>query len=177
MKFKKTKIAGCYVIEPEPFIDNRGILRRHFDADKFKAYGIESKVKQCNVSENSARYTLRGFHYQKPPNSESKTISCLHGGVHNIVVDVSPKSKTFLKWYAFVLNEKNRLSLHVPQGCANAFLTLEPNTLVHYYHSKSYSKKAEGGIRYNDPLFKFVWPHKPEVISEKDNSWPDFVVE
>lgn len=176
MKFKTTKIPGCYVIEPEPFTDNRGILRRHFDADSFRANGIESKVKQSNVSENYARYTLRGFHYQKPPNSESRTISCLRGSVHNMVVDLRPRSRTFLKWHAFVLDEKNRLSLHVPRGCANAFLTLEPNTVVHYYHSANYRKDAQGGIRYNDPLFSFVWPHKPEIISEKDTSWPNFVV-
>ncbi len=177
MKFKTTEIPGCYVVASKLFVDSRGVFRRHFDVDKFKACGMESKIKQCNVSENSARYTLRGFHYQKPPNSESKTISCLRGSIYDIVVDTRPKSKTFLKWQKFLLNEKNRLSLHVPAGCANAFLTLEPNTVVHYYNSENYNPKVERGIRYNDPLFKFRWPHKPEVISEKDKSWPSFVAE
>ncbi len=172
LKFKKTEIGGCYIIEPEIFGDNRGVLRRHFDSDTFKSHGIDGRVRQCNISENSAKYTLRGFHYQA--GREARTVSCVRGRIHDIVVDLRPKSKTFLRWSAFVLSDENRLSLHPPSGCANAFLTLEPNTIVHYYHSEKYSPKAEKGIRYNDPLFKFVWPHKPEVMSEKDKSWPDF---
>ena len=34
MKFKKTDIDGCYIIEPESFTDARGVFRRHFDAEE-----------------------------------------------------------------------------------------------------------------------------------------------
>ena len=37
MKFNKTEIDGCFIIEPSIFSDKRGVLRRHFDADKFEA--------------------------------------------------------------------------------------------------------------------------------------------
>ncbi len=68
-----------------------------------------------------------------------------------------------------------RTSFHVPPGCANAFLTLEDDTLAHYYCSQSYNPDAERGIRYNDPLFNFKWPiEKPTHISEKDDSWEDY---
>ncbi len=174
MKFKKTDIEGCYVIAPEPFADDRGVLRRHFDAEEFRLHGIASEVAQCNISENIRKYTLRGFHYMRQPYRESKTISCLKGAIHDIVVDLRPGSKTFMKWLAFQLTEDNRLSIHVPAGCANAFLTTEPNTVVHYYHSEKYKPEAEGGIRYDDAAFKFVWPHEPAIISDKDRGWPDF---
>jgi dTDP-4-dehydrorhamnose 3,5-epimerase len=49
------------------------------------------------------------------------------------------------------------------------------NSLIHYYCSEFYCGSAEKGIRYNDPLFKFVWPIDPEVISDKDRSHPSFV--
>lgn len=176
MIFKKTEIEGCFVIEPEPFKDHRGVFRRHFDANEFKANGITADVKQCNISENFSPYTLRGFHYQLPPHGEGKTLSCIKGAIYDIVVDIMPGSETFLKWCSFTLDEENRLSIHIPPGCANAFMTLEPNTIVHYYCSEDYNPEAERGVRYNDPLFNFVWPHEPEVISEKDKSIPDFVV-
>ncbi len=172
LKFKKTKIEGCYVIEPEMFSDKRGILRRHFGTDEFKSHGIDSNVIQCNISENPRKCTLRGFHYQAT--REARTISCMRGSVYDIVVDLRPESKTFLKWVSFKINERNRLSLHIPAVCGNAFLTLEANTVLHYYHSRKYSKKMERGVRYNDPLFRFKWPHEPELISEKDKSWSDF---
>ena len=45
--------------------------------------------------------------------------------MHNIVIDMREKSKTFMKWKSFRLSEKNRLGLLVPKGCANAYLTLK----------------------------------------------------
>ena len=75
MKFYKQKIKGVYLIEPEPFIDDRGVFRRHFDQKEFKANLISSKVVQANVSENKYKYTLRGFHYQVYPFGEAKTLS------------------------------------------------------------------------------------------------------
>jgi dTDP-4-dehydrorhamnose 3,5-epimerase len=175
VKFKGTDIQGCFVIEPEPFVDDRGMFRRHFDANELNQHGIVSDVKQANVSENTNAFTLRGFHYQLPPHGEGKTLSCIKGKIYDIVVDLRPDSKTFLKWVSFELNGENRLLIHIPPGCANAFMTLEPNSIIHYYCSGNYVKESERGIRYNDPLFEFMWPREPEFISDKDKSWPDFV--
>jgi dTDP-4-dehydrorhamnose 3,5-epimerase len=117
---------------------------------------------------------MRGFHYQVRPYEESKTISCLQGSLYDIVVDIRPNSKTFLKWRAFELDAQNRTSLHVPAGCANAYLTMSDNTLVHYYMSECYAPESYRGFRYNDPLFRCMWPREPMVISEKDAAFPDF---
>ena len=176
MIFKETNIQGCFLIEPEPFADNRGVFRRHFDATEFEAHGIVSEVKQANISENFRPFTLRGFHYQLPPHGEGKTLSCMKGKIYDIVVDLRPDSKTFLKWVSFELSRENRLSIHIPPGCANAFMTLEADSVIHYYCSQNYNLQAESGVRYNDPLFSFIWPYEPEVISDKDKSWPDFVI-
>jgi len=174
MKFQPTNIKGCVVIEPEPHSDDRGLFRRHYDIQEHKAAGLNSDIRQCNVSENPHPYTLRGFHYQGPPHAEAKTLACFRGALYDIVVDLRADSPTFLKWQSFELTDENRLSVHVPEGCANAFLTLKPNTLIFYYVSSDYTPEAEHGFRYNDPLFNFSWPHQPEVISDKDKTWPDF---
>ncbi|MDO8492261.1 MAG: dTDP-4-dehydrorhamnose 3,5-epimerase family protein [bacterium] len=174
MKFLEQKIKGVFLIEPEPFVDERGMFRRHFCQKEFGAQGIVASVAQSNVSENKFRHTLRGFHYQSPPYGEDKTLSCLRGSIYDIVVDMRPNSPTYLKWLSFELNENNRNSIHIPRGCANAFLTLEDNSIIHYYHSQSYQPGAECGIRYNDPLFNFKWPAKPQVISDKDKNLSDF---
>lgn len=176
MRFIGTELQGVFVIEPELFIDSRGVFRRNFDVKDFDSVGIDSKVINANISENPHKYTLRGFHYQTGNSAEGKTLSCLNGSIYDIVVDLRPDSTTYLKWEAFELNSKNRLSLHVPRGCANAFLTTTRNTLVHYYVSNSYNPKLEKGIRFNDPLFNFSWPNKPSLISEKDLTHPDFEI-
>lgn len=66
--------------------------------------------------------------------------------------------------------------VHIPKGCANAFLTLKKDSIIHYYCSNRYDPKKEKGIRYNDPFFKFKWPIKPKIISEKDKSHDDYII-
>lgn len=176
MKFSEQKLEGVYLIEPEPHKDERGMLRRHFCQNEFAEYGLMNDIKQTNVSENRRKHTLRGFHFQLPPHSESKVISCIKGSIYDIVVDLREESKTYLQWKSFELTEENRLSLYVPIGCANAYLTLQDNSWILYYHSEFYAPGGEGGIRYNDPLFKFNWPAEPKVISPKDLNLSDFTI-
>jgi dTDP-4-dehydrorhamnose 3,5-epimerase len=175
MKFFKQKLAGVFVIEPEPFVDDRGVFRRHFCQREFDAHGISSRVTQCNVSENKYEHTLRGFHYQIAPYGEGKTLSCLVGKIYDIIVDLRENSPTYLQWQSFELDSENRRSIHIPPGCANAFLTMQDNCIIHYYCSEFYFNQAERGVRYNDPLFKFAWPAEPKGISDKDKNHPDFI--
>jgi len=174
MKFREQKIGGVWLIEAEPLADDRGAFRRHFCHQEFKQRGIESQILQTNISENYRKHTLRGFHYQAKPFEEAKTLSCMRGAIYNVVVDLRPGSSTFLQWIPFELKADDGLSLHVPAGCANAYLTLEDCTTILYYMSEAYSAGAYRGFRYNDPLFGFQWPAEPAVISEKDRSYPDF---
>jgi dTDP-4-dehydrorhamnose 3,5-epimerase len=174
MKFHELAVPGSHLIEPEPYADARGVLRRHFCAREFQAHGLIPTVAQGNISENRHRHTLRGFHYQDPPCQEAKTLSCIRGALHVIVADLRPKTATYLKWVSAEISEKNRQSLHVPAGCAVAMMTLEDDTVVHYYMSEFFAPNSYRGIRYNDPAFGFVWPAEPRHISDKDKSYPDF---
>ena len=125
MLFQKQKIKGLMLIKPEPFIDKRGLFRRIYCQKELKRNKINFNIKQINVSENKNIHTLRGFHYQKSPYGEEKIITCMKGEIHNIVIDMRKKSKTFMDWQSFNLSEVNRLALLVPKGCANAYLTLK----------------------------------------------------
>src|SRR5689334_5372600 len=98
MKFIEIGIPGAFLIEPVVHGDERGTFRRHFCMDEFAAHGIAPLVAQGNISENVHHGTLRGFHYQLAPNAEAKTMSCLTGGVYDIVLDLRPESPAFLTW-------------------------------------------------------------------------------
>jgi dTDP-4-dehydrorhamnose 3,5-epimerase len=63
--------------------------------------------------------------------------------------------------------------LFIPEGCAQGFQTLEPDTEVLYKVSQRYSPEHERGFRYDDPKFGISWPLSLSAISEKDRSWPD----
>lgn len=174
MKFQELSLSGVWLIDAEPFADDRGVFRRHFCAEEFARHGIEPRVLQGNISENPFMHTLRGFHFQLPPYAEGKTISCLTGSLFDIVVDLRPSSRTFRKWEAITLDGEKRHSLYVPPGCANAYLTMDSDTLVHYYMSEIYSPASYVGFRFDDPTFAFRWPTQPRLISDKDLNLPTY---
>ena len=174
MKFIEQKIRDLKLITPDLHSDERGIFRRSFCESEFLSEGINFKVKQGNISQNFKKYTMRGFHYQVEPSNESKVITCVSGSLHNIVLDLRKDSKTYTEWVALDISSEKKESIYVPAGCANAFLTMEDNTIVHYYMGDSFNPNSYKGIRYNDPKFKFICPVEPSVISEKDLNLEDY---
>ena len=68
-------------------------------------------------------------------------------------------------------------SIYVPSGCANAFLTMSNNTIVHYYMGDSFNPESYRGIRYNDSMFSVDWPCNPKIISDKDLNIPNYMVD
>ena len=175
MKFISQKINDLFLIIPDLHRDERGVFRRSFCKEIFEKNGVNFNSLQGNISENFNKHTLRGFHYQSSPSDESKIITCVTGALFNIVLDLRKKSKTYKQWLSLEIDSNKRQSIYVPAGCANAFLTLEDNTIVHYYMNDLYNPNTYKGIRYNDPSFSFKWPYEPKIISEKDLNLPDFI--
>jgi len=174
MKFHKQQFEGVWLIEAEPIADNRGVFRRHFCQKEFQEIGLDIKIVQTNISENKKKHTLRGFHYQLPPHEEAKVLTCLKGAFYDVIVDLRPDSESYLKWMSFKLRAEDNLSLYIPSGCANGYLTLEDSTMVLYYMSEFYSSESYTGFRYDDPLFSVTWPAEPAVISEKNAGFDNF---
>ena len=174
MKLILKKIKGLIVVKSSIFFDKRGSFRRSFCKKFFKKNKIKFNVCQGNISENMKKGTLRGFHYQKKNNKDAKLLSCIRGEVLNVTIDLRKTSKTYLAIQKTLLSEKNKYSLLVPPGCANAFLTLKNKTIIHYYMNDYYKKKTDTGIRYNDPIIKVNWPIKPKIISKKDLNFKNF---
>lgn len=175
MNFKKTPIAGAYVIDIEPKGDERGFFARGFCQQEFEALELNSKVAQANIGVSRQRGTLRGLHYQIAPYAETKLVRCTAGAVFDVIVDLRPASSSYQKWLGIELAADTRRMLYVPEGCAHGYLTLVDNTEIFYLVSQFYAAGAERGLRWNDPVFGIEWPiAQGLVISEKDRRWPDW---
>ena len=172
--FLKLGIEGAWLIRHEVIGDERGDLKRTFDEKEFQKHGIEQQVNHGLISRNSLKYTLRGFHYQLSPYLEAKTISCNQGSIYDVIVDLRKGSETFCKWISVELDSDSNESLHIPKGCANAWLTTTEQTIIHYYMSSVFSPNHSHGFRFDDDAFSVEWPHYPKVISDKDLSWKKF---
>ena len=57
----------------------------------------------------------------------------------------------------------------IPRGFAHGFLALEDNTKVSYKVDKSYNKKSECSIIWNDPDLMIDWSLNNPILSKKDS--------
>jgi dTDP-4-dehydrorhamnose 3,5-epimerase len=174
MRFNPTPITGAVVIEPTLLVDERGFFARSWCHDEFKAHGLETRVAQCNISCNAKRGTLRGLHYQVAPSEEVKLVRCTRGAIHDVIVDLRPRSPSFKRWFAVELTDSNRRMVYVPEGVAHGFVTLADDTEVFYQMSQPYDPACYRGVRWDDPAFGIVWPVPIVQISERDRQFSDF---
>jgi dTDP-4-dehydrorhamnose 3,5-epimerase len=174
MRFLPTKLAGAYLIEPEPWEDARGLFARTYCRDEFAAHGLNTAWVQCNVSFNRLAGTLRGMHWQAEPHAEVKLVRCTRGAAFDVIADVRPDSPTYRQWVGVELIADNRRAVYVPAGFAHGFQTLTDDTELFYQMSEFYHPELASGVRWDDPSLGIEWPPAEQrVIAERDLSFPD----
>jgi len=173
--FKETKLKGAFLIEPEKFEDQRGFFARSFSQKEFLEHGLRAEFVEAGISFNLRKHTVRGMHFQAPPNAQAKLVRCTRGAIYDALIDLRPDSPTYKHWFASELSAQNRLMLYIPEGCAHGFQSLEDETEVFYQLSAGYTPASERGVRWNDPVFGISWPATDGVIiNERDRTYPDF---
>ena len=175
MIFKETVLKGAFIIEPQKLEDERGFFARIWCKQEFEAHGLNTVVAQCSVSFSKKKGTLRGMHYQSAPFEETKLVRCTRGAIYNVIIDLRMDSPTFKQWVAVELTADNRRMLYIPKGLANGFQTLKDNTEVFYQMSEFYAPQYASGVRWNDSAFGMQWPADERIISERDQTYPDFI--
>ena len=175
MKFEALGIHQSCLVRIERHADDRGFFARTFCADEFAGAGLPTGLVQASVSFNARRGTLRGMHFQWPPSREGKLVRCIRGAVHDVLLDLRPRSPTYLRHVAVQLDDEGRDAVFVPHGVAHGFLTLADGAEVLYQMTDVYAPDLAAGVRWDDPAFGIHWPiTESVVISDRDASYPDF---
>ncbi len=174
MIFTETKLPGAYLLALQKREDERGFFARSWCQQEFADHDLVTCMVQGNVSYNRQAGTLRGLHYQVAPYGEVKVVRCTRGALYDVIVDLRVASPTYKEWLGVELTADNYQMLYVPAGFAHGFITLVPDTEATYQVSQFYTPGAERGLRYDDPAFAIEWPTPVQVISDKDQSWPNF---
>lgn len=178
MIFQETPLQDAYCLGVERIEDERGFFARVWCREEFAKYGLSLEMVQGSVSFNRKKGTLRGMHFQLPPFEETKIVRCTHGGIFDVIIDLRPDSATYSQWYGVELTADNRKMLVIPPGFAHGFQTLKDETEVCYLISEFYHPDSARGVRWNDQTFGIEWPKVDHrIISEKDQHWPDYILE
>jgi dTDP-4-dehydrorhamnose 3,5-epimerase len=170
--FEPLSISGAYSVKSQPIEDERGWFSRAFCCQSFQEQGISFNVSQANRSFNRHSGTVRGFHFQFPPDAEQKLLRCTRGTLVDVVVDLRPESPTYLQWEMVELSEREDTALLIPERCCHALQTQCDNTEIFYLVSAPYAPGSEFGLRWDDPRLNIQWPITVSNISPKDAAWP-----
>ena len=172
MKFHPLAFSGAFVVELEPRGDERGWFARLFCAKELAEIGHAKPIVNVNHSFTQKKGTIRGMHFQYPPNCEVKIVKCLRGAIWDCIVDVRRDSPTFLQWVGVELTEDNHQMIYIPEGFAHGFQALTNDVEIIYFVSEFYASDNEGGLRFDDPELQIEWPVPPTIVSDRDRSHP-----
>lgn len=165
-------LAGLQLVSRKRLGDPRGFLTRLFCAQELAAAGWTLPVAQINHTYTAQKGTLRGLHFQHPPHTEAKLVSCLHGAVWDVAVDLRAGSPTLLQWCAQELSAHNCAALLIPPGFAHGYQTLTDDAELLYCHSAAYAPQAEAGLDALDARLAIAWPLAITERSARDAAHP-----
>ncbi len=173
MKIINTPIEGLLVIEPDVFTDARGFFTEIYNEERYAAVGITTQFVQDNMSASSYG-VVRGLHFQRPPYTQAKLVSCVVGRVYDVAVDMRKGSPTYGQHFGVELSEDNHKQFYIPRGFAHGFSVLSEKAIFTYKCDNLYHPEADGGILLNDDSLGIDWqvPTEAMIISEKDTKHP-----
>jgi dTDP-4-dehydrorhamnose 3,5-epimerase len=172
LKVTNLPIDGLKLIERETFDDSRGHLTRLFCATELRAAGWAKPIAQINHTYTLNKGTVRGMHYQRPPYSEMKLVSCIRGELFDVAVDLRVDSNTYLQYHSELLSAENGKALLIPEGFAHGIQALTDDVELIYCHSMFYNADAEAGLSPRDKRLSIEWPLPITEISDRDQNHP-----
>ena len=176
MKTEKTDFKDLLIINHDIYCDSRGLFKEVFRNNIIEE-NLSYKVNFCQHNDvKSSFMVLRGLHYQEAPYAQSKLISVTRGKILDIAVDIRKNSKTYGKYFSYVLSSKSNKSIFVPRGFAHGYLTLSENAYVHYKVDNYYNQNSERGISFKDKCLNIDWgvDESSIIISDKDKKLTDY---
>jgi dTDP-4-dehydrorhamnose 3,5-epimerase len=165
-----SQIKGMMIVQTALHEDERGWFKENWHSQKMQKLAMNNFVPvQNNVSFNARPGTIRGFHAEP----WDKFVSVASGSVFAAWVDLR-KGNGFGS--TFSVHVTPGVAVFVPKGVANAFQTLEENTVYSYLVNGHWDeKKTYKSVSLFDEDISIPWPIPMEnsIISEKDKRNPN----
>ncbi len=165
-------LSGLRLVKRKRLGDSRGFLSRLFCSEELVTAGWIKPIAQINHTHTVLQGTVRGMHFQRPPHAEMKLVTCLHGEVWDVALDVRVDSPTYLHWYAERLSADNGRAILIPEGFAHGFQTLTNDVELLYCHTAAYNSDAEDALNPRDARLAIGWPLPIAELSARDAAHP-----
>ena len=177
--------TNIILINNDIFEDERGFLFEFYNKNK-----IDSVLKKDIhfVQDNfvsSNKNVFRGLHFQEEPFAQSKLLIVIKGEILDIILDIRKNSKSFLKWEAIKLSDKDKKAIFIPKGFAHGYLVLSNTSEVLYKLDNTYNPDKQRFINirnnkikpniYNTLKKEFSFDNL--ILSSKDKAFEDYLID
>jgi dTDP-4-dehydrorhamnose 3,5-epimerase len=172
MKLRELSIKGVYELESPVHGDDRGYFREWFKLADFEIQELNFYAKQANLS-FSERNVVRGLHYSLAPEGQAKVVTCVHGELDDVIVDIRVGSPTYGNIEVVTLGANVGTSVYLPGGVAHGFCVTSDSASLTYLLSSPFNAALELEINPMDAELNIQWRlnGKP-VLSDKDAAAP-----
>lgn len=143
------------------FIDSRGSLRKIVPNTEFLS-------KEVFITENNLG-TFRGMHLQWGSHPAAKRITILQGRASQLLFDCRSESPTYKKYMRVELSGDSPVTVEIPVGVAQGYLSLEHGTKIHYQMNADFCKSCDSGF-INETIVSYFqnMTHHSLIMSDRD---------
>jgi len=176
MQIEDSLLPGVKVLTPRRFCDHRGFFCESWNSQTLADQGLQFDFVQDNHSFSAEAGTVRGLHFQAPPQAQAKLVRCGRGRLFDVAVDIRKGAPTYGHWFGTELSFDNGRQMLIPAGFLHGFATRGPDTEIIYKCTDFYAPETEGAVRFDDPDIAIEWGLESltPLLSEKDAAAPGF---
>jgi len=161
------------IVQPSIYHEYRGMITTTYHSDFYDKL-LPANDRNEGLKFNHDRYSkskqnvLRGLHYD---DKTWKLISCPHGKLYLVVLDLREKQPNYGKWESFIIGPETGTQVLIPPMFANGHYVMEDNSIFQYklaYPGEYYDDDKQGTVFWNDKRFNIDWPTDNPILSKRD---------
>ena len=165
---QSTKISGVYILTPSVSEDARGNIWTSFLKGEVEELLPDDLFFKHDKFSTSKRNVLRGIHGDT---KSWKLVTCVHGEIQQVVVDMRKDSSTYKKWQSFVISQDNQKLILVPPNMGNAYYVNSSEAVYHYklaYDGDYIDADEQFSVSWNDDSIGIKWLSDNPFLSNRD---------
>jgi dTDP-4-dehydrorhamnose 3,5-epimerase len=161
------------IVQPSIYHEYRGMITTTYHSDFYDKL-LPANDRNEGLKFNHDRYSkskinvLRGLHYD---DKTWKLISCPHGKLYLVVLDLREKQPNYGKWESFIIGPETGTQVLIPPMFANGHYVMENDSIFQYklaYPGEYYDDDKQGTVFWNDKRFNIDWPTETPILSKRD---------
>lgn len=168
-------LPNVKIVQPSTYHEYRGSITTTYHSDYYDRLlpanerndGLHFKHDRYSKSKKNV---LRGLHYD---DKTWKLVSCIHGKIYLVVLDVRPKQPNYGKWESFIISPETNTQVLIPPMFANGHFVMEDDSIFHYkmaYKGEYNDVDSQQTIVFNDKQFNIDWPIENPIVSKRDKN-------